>query len=130
MKSSRYIVWSCALAVVLLAGCQTATPPTKTTTPKATPIATISESAEPSITASPTPLGIEVTSSPMDSLEDTITESPEASASATGSLGLAAEGEFCGGIAGISCEDGLICQYEGDYPDAGGTCIMMEISAE
>ncbi len=35
----------------------------------------------------------------------------------------AAEGEFCGGIAGILCEDGLECEYEGTYPDAGGTCV-------
>lgn len=32
-------------------------------------------------------------------------------------------GEFCGGIAGILCADGLTCQYEGTYPDAGGTCV-------
>jgi putative hemolysin len=32
------------------------------------------------------------------------------------------EGEFCGGIAGIICCEGS-CQYDGDYPDAGGTCV-------
>ncbi len=35
----------------------------------------------------------------------------------------AKEGEFCGGIAGFMCEDGLHCQYEGNYPDAGGVCV-------
>jgi hypothetical protein len=32
------------------------------------------------------------------------------------------EGELCGGIAGFLCEDGLVCRYDGDYPDAAGTC--------
>jgi predicted secreted protein len=35
----------------------------------------------------------------------------------------AGEGASCGGIAGIQCQDGLTCQLEGDYPDAGGTCV-------
>ena len=35
----------------------------------------------------------------------------------------AAEGEFCGGIAGIMCGTGLTCRYDGTYPDAGGTCV-------
>ena len=34
----------------------------------------------------------------------------------------AKEGEACGGIAGIQCDPGLICLYDGAYPDAGGTC--------
>ena len=33
------------------------------------------------------------------------------------------EGEFCGGIAGIMCCEGLTCQLEGTYPDAGGKCV-------
>ena len=33
------------------------------------------------------------------------------------------EGEMCGGIAAFPCEEGLICQYDGSYPDAGGTCV-------
>jgi hypothetical protein len=32
-------------------------------------------------------------------------------------------GQFCGGIAGILCEDGLNCRLDGTYPDAGGTCV-------
>lgn len=36
---------------------------------------------------------------------------------------LAQEGEFCGGIAGFQCDTGLTCEYEGSYPDAGGTCM-------
>lgn len=35
----------------------------------------------------------------------------------------AQEGEFCGGIAGFQCAEGLTCLYEGTYPDAGGTCV-------
>ncbi len=34
-----------------------------------------------------------------------------------------AEGEFCGGIAAFPCATGLRCQLDGDYPDAGGTCV-------
>ena len=33
------------------------------------------------------------------------------------------EGQMCGGIAGIMCADGLSCKIEGNYPDAGGTCV-------
>ena len=33
-------------------------------------------------------------------------------------------GEFCGGIAGILCEDGLECELYGSYPDAGGECVF------
>lgn len=32
-------------------------------------------------------------------------------------------GEFCGGIAGIACAEGLRCRLDGNYPDAGGTCV-------
>jgi|GEM_PF-2401823 len=34
----------------------------------------------------------------------------------------AKDGELCGGIAGIECDFGMICMYEGAYPDAAGTC--------
>jgi len=30
---------------------------------------------------------------------------------------------FCGGVANIKCPSGYRCQLEGDYPDAGGTCL-------
>jgi hypothetical protein len=30
---------------------------------------------------------------------------------------------FCGGIAGFPCPDGMRCKLDGNYPDAGGTCI-------
>jgi hypothetical protein len=30
---------------------------------------------------------------------------------------------FCGGIAGIQCPDGMQCELDGDYPDAGGHCV-------
>jgi len=33
------------------------------------------------------------------------------------------QGKFCGGIAGIKCPDGFVCKYNGNYPDAGGTCV-------
>lgn len=32
------------------------------------------------------------------------------------------EGDFCGGIAAVSCADGYSCQLEGNWADAGGTC--------
>jgi len=35
----------------------------------------------------------------------------------------AKEGEFCGGIAAFQCEEGLRCQFDGTYPDAGGVCV-------
>ncbi|KMS98437.1 hypothetical protein BVRB_4g091350 [Beta vulgaris subsp. vulgaris] len=31
-------------------------------------------------------------------------------------------GEFCGGIVGFQCCEGLDCILEGDFPDAGGEC--------
>lgn len=35
------------------------------------------------------------------------------------------EGAFCGGIApgAFPCNTGLVCKLDGNYPDAGGTCI-------
>ena len=33
-----------------------------------------------------------------------------------------APGDFCGGIAGLTCGAGLNCTMAGNYPDAGGTC--------
>ncbi|MFH0923218.1 MAG: hypothetical protein V1825_00600, partial [Candidatus Falkowbacteria bacterium] len=37
------------------------------------------------------------------------------------------ENEFCGGIAGIECCSGLTCEYDGDYPDAGGVCAKESV---
>jgi len=34
------------------------------------------------------------------------------------------EGQFCGGIAGVSCPAGYSCKLDGKYPDAGGTCVV------
>ena len=50
---------------------------------------------------------------------------PNSPSGATGGGGrlTASEGEMCGGIAGIMCDTGLTCKYDGDYPDAGGTCV-------
>lgn len=33
------------------------------------------------------------------------------------------DSQFCGGIQGIMCSEGYSCKLEGDYPDAGGTCV-------
>ena len=41
---------------------------------------------------------------------------------------VAAEGEFCGGIAGIACAGSLTCRLSGNYPDAGGICVVAENS--
>ncbi len=35
-----------------------------------------------------------------------------------------AEGKFCGGIAAFPCPQGYECRLDGDYPDAGGKCVM------
>ncbi len=32
-------------------------------------------------------------------------------------------GRFCGGIAGLACPTGYDCKLDGNYPDAGGTCV-------
>lgn len=34
--------------------------------------------------------------------------------------------EFCGGIAGVQCQLGYSCELDGDYPDAGGTCVKQD----
>ena len=34
-------------------------------------------------------------------------------------------GATCGGIAGLRCEDGLDCELAGHYPDASGTCAIV-----
>ncbi len=33
--------------------------------------------------------------------------------------------QFCGGIAGKVCPTGYTCKYDGTYPDAGGTCVVL-----
>ncbi len=60
---------------------------------------------------------------------DADTESASSSAmSASGSVSSVVErprskeGEICGGIAGFQCDYGLICIYDGAYPDAAGKC--------
>ncbi|MDP2907017.1 MAG: hypothetical protein Q8O03_03690 [Nanoarchaeota archaeon] len=40
------------------------------------------------------------------------------------------EGDFCGGIAGIICCEGLTCQLDGNYPDAGGICAGLTKKTE
>ena len=35
------------------------------------------------------------------------------------------EGQFCGGIAGVDCPEGYSCEYDGNYPDAGGVCAKL-----
>ncbi|MBP9750846.1 MAG: hypothetical protein KBC95_03290 [Candidatus Peribacteraceae bacterium] len=67
------------------------------------------------------------TSSSSSVTSSSSTTSPSSSSSSTTSstMGMAprGEGEFCGGIAAFPCQDGLRCQLEGSYPDAGGTCV-------
>lgn len=36
--------------------------------------------------------------------------------------------DFCGGIAGILCPVGFTCRMDGNYPDAGGTCIKSALT--
>ncbi len=33
-------------------------------------------------------------------------------------------GKFCGGIGAIKCPSGYTCKLDGNYPDAGGTCVV------
>lgn len=49
--------------------------------------------------------------------------SSDGSASSVAEKPRAKEGEMCGGIAGILCDFGLMCQYEAAHPDASGTCV-------
>lgn len=35
-------------------------------------------------------------------------------------------GQFCGGIAGVSCPSGYYCKLDGSYPDAGGVCVKTQ----
>jgi hypothetical protein len=51
----------------------------------------------------------------------TITTAPSISNSPTETA--TTERQFCGGIAGKQCAEGYICQLDGNYPDAGGTCV-------
>lgn len=37
---------------------------------------------------------------------------------------------FCGGIAGVICPVGYTCQYDGNYPDASGTCVKEQQRGE
>ena len=72
-------------------------------------------------------------SSTLSSSSSTTSSSPSSTSSSPSSTSVssstssarprAGRGEFCGGIAGIMCEEGLTCDYEGAYPDAGGVCI-------
>jgi len=41
----------------------------------------------------------------------------------------AKEGGFCGGIAGIRCAEGFGCKLDGIYPDAGGLCVKVPVTA-
>lgn len=38
------------------------------------------------------------------------------------------DGIFCGGIAGIECPKGYMCRLDGNYPDAGGTCVFKPVN--
>ena len=37
------------------------------------------------------------------------------------------EDKFCGGVAGLSCERGYECQLDGNYQNAGGVCIKIDL---
>lgn len=41
-------------------------------------------------------------------------------------LSATASSQFCGGIAGFQCPTGLKCLLDGNYPDAGGTCVAQD----
>lgn len=37
---------------------------------------------------------------------------------------------MCGGVAGIKCQNGMICKMSGNYPDAAGICVKVESTNE
>ena len=37
---------------------------------------------------------------------------------------LLSKDKFCGGFVGSSCAPGYTCVMEGNYPDAGGHCVL------
>lgn len=37
-------------------------------------------------------------------------------------------GAFCGGILGIECPAGFICNIQDNSPDAGGTCVFRPLT--
>lgn len=47
---------------------------------------------------------------------------PEQCSNGTNSYTKDYTGAFCGGIAAFPCPAGFECLYDGNYPDAGGTC--------
>jgi hypothetical protein len=90
-----------SLLVLVLAACnKDAPPPSAPTDATATATATASPPPPASTTAAPTP-----------------------DAPPTGGRARAKEGQMCGGIAGIMCEEGLNCVMPGPtHPDQSGTC--------
>jgi hypothetical protein len=86
------------LLCLLVAACnKDAPPPSAPTDGNATPTATATATASPAPTTSEAP--------------------------PTGGRARAKEGQMCGGIAGIMCEDGLSCVMPGPtHPDQSGTC--------
>jgi hypothetical protein len=44
--------------------------------------------------------------------------------------GIGDEGGPCGGIAGVSCKDGLVCEWTMDVPEPYSTCIRPGIGDE
>jgi hypothetical protein len=101
----RSIAFIATLIVVLLSGCQRNESPTTPTMPPASE-ATAGESAP---AAAPTP--------------ETATAPP--AAATPNERRFAAEGEMCGGFAGVACQEGLQCAMEAgrcNVADDAGTC--------
>lgn len=48
----------------------------------------------------------------------------------TPTVTLSPKGQFCGGIGAVQCINGYACLFDGNYPDAGGTCVKVPKSPD
>ncbi len=106
----RSMVFVVTLSALLLVGCQRAESPAQEATP---------ESNAPASAAAP-----ETAATPESAATPETTPTPDAAATPN-ERRVAAEGEMCGGFAGIACQEGFQCAMEAgrcNVADDAGTC--------